>query len=65
MFGPRSVSLFVGEYKAAAAGATEISIVGHAIVNPGVAGISAGAAGRLGFEIQHVSRDLIILTGGL
>ncbi len=51
--------------EAAAAGASRISIQGLAIVNEGVAGISARAAARYGLQVERINANTIILTGGL
>jgi len=49
--------------EAQAAGATQISISGNAIVNPGLARMTPGMAARLGFQIERVNAESIILRG--
>jgi RHS repeat-associated protein len=65
--GSQGLGALVGALRAeaAAAGASRISIQGLAIVNEGVAGISARAAARYGLQVERINADTIILTGGL
>ena len=51
--------------EAAAAGASQISITGTAIINPGIANISSAAAARFGLELTKVSESTIILRGAV
>jgi RHS repeat-associated protein len=49
--------------EASAAGASEISITGNAVVNQSLLNISPAAAGRLGLEVQQVNTTTILLRG--
>jgi RHS repeat-associated protein len=49
--------------EAAAVGATDISITGNAIINPGIANMSASLAARLGFVLTKINPTTILLQG--
>jgi RHS repeat-associated protein len=51
--------------EAAAAGASRISIQGLAIINEGLAKLSAQAAARFGLQLERVNGNTIILSGTL
>ena len=51
--------------EASAAGASQISITGNAVVNQGLLNISPGVAGRLGFQFQQINPTTILLQGGV
>lgn len=51
--------------EATAAGASRISIQGLAIINQGLAGLSARVAARFGLQLERVNGQTIILSGGL
>ncbi len=58
---PALLSAFKAE--AAAAGASNISISGSAIINSGLMNISSSAAARFGITVQPISSDSIIIIG--
>jgi RHS repeat-associated protein len=49
--------------EAAAAGASNISITGTNIVNPGFSSMSSALAARLGWTITHIDGSTILITG--
>lgn len=51
--------------EASAAGASQISITGNAVVNQGLLNISPGVASRLGFQFQQVNPTTILLQGAV
>jgi RHS repeat-associated protein len=51
--------------EASAAGATQISITGNAVVNQSLLNISPGVAGRLGFQFQQINPTTILLQGAV
>jgi hypothetical protein len=51
--------------EAAATGASQISIIGSAIVNQSLANLSGAAARRLGYELIHINADTILLRAFL
>jgi hypothetical protein len=51
--------------QAAAAGATDISIMGTAIINPGIANMSVALAARLGFALTRINATTILLQGSV
>ncbi|HVX91250.1 MAG TPA: hypothetical protein VHC20_06550 [Candidatus Paceibacterota bacterium] len=65
--GSQGLGALVGALRAeaAAAGASRISIQGLAIINEGLAGLSARAAARFGLQLERVNGNTIILSGGL
>jgi hypothetical protein len=65
--GSQGLGALVGALRAeaVAAGASRISIQGLAIVNEGLAGLSARAAARFGLTLERVNANTIILSGGL
>jgi hypothetical protein len=65
--GSQGLGALVGAWRAeaAAAGASRISIQGLAIINQGLAGLSARAAARYGLQLERVNGNTIILSGGL
>jgi len=65
--GSRGLGALVGALRAeaTASGASSISIRGLAIINEGVAGLSARAAARYGLTVERIDASTIVLTGGL
>jgi hypothetical protein len=51
--------------EASAAGASQISITGNAVVNQGLLNISPGVAGRLGLQFQQINPTTILLQGAI
>jgi hypothetical protein len=51
--------------EASAAGASQISITGNAVVNQGLLNISPGVASRLGFQFQQINPTTILLQGAV
>jgi len=51
--------------EASAAGASQISITGNAVVNQGLLNISPGVAGRLGLQFQQINPTTILLQGAV
>lgn len=51
--------------EASAAGASQISITGNAVVNQGLLNIGPGVASRLGFQFQQINPTTILLQGAV
>jgi hypothetical protein len=51
--------------EATAAGATDISITGNAIINPALANINPASAARYGFSVSQINSTTIILRGSV
>ncbi len=51
--------------EAGAAGATDISISGNAIINPGIANMNPAIAARYGFSFSQVNPTTIMLQGSV
>jgi hypothetical protein len=49
--------------EASAAGATDISITGNAIINPGIANMNPAIAARYGFSFTQINPTTILLQG--
>jgi hypothetical protein len=49
--------------EAGAAGATDISITGNAVINPGIANMNPAIAARFGFTFSQINPATIMLQG--